>query len=124
MVFSKAVSGGDFIISRRVYRDFLCDIIYIRKLLAELGFPQQEATIVYEDNQPVLSWLKGEGAHSAKKHIAIKWHRVRELVQNGVLSVIKVGTNFQVADPLTKSTLTHLILEKFRPALLGPFHGW
>ena len=101
-----------------------CDVLYLRKLLTELGFPQQEATVVYEDNQSVLSWLKGEGAHSAKKHIAIKWHRVRDLVQDGTMTVIKVSTNNQVADPLTKSTLSRHILDIFRPALLGPFHGW
>jgi hypothetical protein len=49
-----------------------CDVLYLRKLLEDLGFPQKEATTVFEDNQSVLSWLKGEGAHAAKKHIAIK----------------------------------------------------
>jgi hypothetical protein len=54
--------------------------------------------------------------HDRSKHIEIKYHYIRDMVQKGALRLQYVATDEQVADVLTKS-LSRTKFEYFRDKL-------
>ena len=57
--------------------------------------------------------MKNPTYHARTKHISVQFHFVRELIEAGELEFKFIGTDFQVADFLTKG-LAREKLEGFR----------
>jgi hypothetical protein len=87
-------------------------VMHQRLLLAELGFPQKDPTIVHEDNSAAVAIVQGEHAKRAK-HFQIKVHFLREQKERGEFEYQKVGTKDQLADVFTKA-LPWVDFERFR----------
>ena len=79
----------------------ICEGIWTRKLLKELGFTQPTTTI-YEDNQGCLALAKNPVQHHRTKHIDVKHHFIREQVEQGTFKVTYCPTHEMKADILTK----------------------
>ena len=93
------------------------EVIFLRNLLAELGYPQSP-TVVYEDNQATIFSLKNLGSdHNRTKHIDLRYFFLREKVADGLVIIKYVSTDNNVADALTKP-LSPALFERFRPALV------
>ena len=73
----------------------------MRHIMTELGSPPTLATIIYEDNQATISMTKNPQFHGRAKHIAIKYHFIREQV-NGMVKLNYCPTEEMTADILTK----------------------
>ena len=58
--------------------------------------------------------------HDKSKHIEIKYHYIRDMVQRGAVKILYVATEEQIADVLTKP-LARLKFEYFRERL-GVLH--
>ena len=54
------------------------------------------------DNKSAVMYSNNNRSSTKSKHIDIKFLVVKERVQSGQLSIEHIGTNFMVADPLTK----------------------
>ena len=78
------------------------EIVWVRLLLYDLGFPQGEATILYEDNQSTIKLIASENYHAKTKHIDVQYHYVKEQYRNNVLSVVYLSTTDMTSDMLTK----------------------
>ena len=79
-------------------------IIYLLNLLHKMGFKPDNDTPVYEDNTACIQW--GDhiiGGRECAKHIDISKHFAHEAIQNRHMGLIKVGTDDQMADILTKA---------------------
>ena len=87
------------------------EVCYIRNLLNSIGFPQQ-STVLYGDNQGALFLGDNPKTSSRTKHIAIKYHHIRELTEMNTLTLVYLETKRMVADlltkPLPKATITKL----------------
>jgi hypothetical protein len=80
------------------------ECVYMRRLLSDIGIPQQAPTILYCDNQSAIaSANNGEGHHARTKHINVRYHYIREQIADGQLAMQYISTDKQVADILTKS---------------------
>jgi hypothetical protein len=55
------------------------------------------------DNQAAISLCKNSVHHERSKHIDVRFHYIRECVEEGMIKVQHVNTNDQLADILTKS---------------------
>ena len=62
-----------------------------------------EATVILCDNQSCIKMTENHVFHDKSKHIEIRYHYIRDMVQKGAINLQYVGTNEQVADVLTKS---------------------
>jgi hypothetical protein len=71
---------------------------------------------LYGDNQGAQSLAKNPVNHKQSKHIDIKYHRIRELLKNGVFRLEYVPTKENVADIFTKG-LDKPSFEKHRAAM-------
>jgi len=78
------------------------ETIWLRTILKELGFAQNDATTLYEDNQSCIALAKNPIHHARTKHIDIQHHFVREKVESKEVELAYMSTDDMVADALTK----------------------
>jgi hypothetical protein len=88
------------------------EVLWIRYLAQELGFTQKDATPLYCDNQGTVACTHDPHHHSKMKHVDIRYHFVRNCVQNRLIDVIHVAGIENIADLLTKP-LTRFIHDKW-----------
>lgn len=79
------------------------EIIWLRGLLAELGFPQHTATPLFADNTSAIQIATNPVFHERTKHIEMDCHSIREALENHVISLPHVTSQLQLADILTKA---------------------
>jgi hypothetical protein len=78
------------------------EAIYLRQLLEDLFLPQDQPTIIYEDNQGAIKLASNPMHHRRTKHIAVRYHHIRHHVERGTVKLVYISTAEQVADSLTK----------------------
>jgi hypothetical protein len=94
------------------------EIQWARNMLAELGFPQTEPTILLEDNLSTIHMIKND-SHTAKtKHLDIRYNYLRECERNKQLTMVHCPTKEMTSDIATKATPPVTFLH-LRPKLLG-----
>ena len=76
-------------------------LLWMQKLLHDYGICQEHLTI-YCDNTSAINIFKNPIQHSRTKHIEIRHHFIRELVEDGTLTLTFIHTNDQKADLFTK----------------------
>jgi hypothetical protein len=78
-------------------------IIALRYKLRMFGVELDGPANVFCDNESVYKSVSNADSRLKKKHNSICYHKVRESVAAGILTVLKVETNSNLADILTKS---------------------
>ena len=78
------------------------ELLWIRKLMEDVGEKNEDPIIVREDNQSCISMLRSEGGTRRSKHIDTRYNFVQELVKTGVIDVQYCPTQSMIADCLTK----------------------
>lgn len=84
-------------------------------MLNDYGIIQQQL-IMYCDNTSAINITKNHVQHSKSKHIGIRYHFIRELVEQGVVELEYVPSLKQIVDILTKP-LDAVRFEEFWQAL-------
>jgi len=93
------------------------ELLFYRRLMEQLGFPQQHPTVVFEDNAACIFLSKRSGQINRAKHIDTRLFKLRELVRSGILELSKISTQDQVADLFTKA-LSAQSFARFRSSFL------
>nr|GFC33599.1 retrotransposon protein, putative, unclassified [Tanacetum cinerariifolium] len=70
------------------------------KLISCLGFNK---ILMYCDNKSAIAFCCNNVQHSRSKHIDIRYHFIKEHVENGVIELYFVNTEYQLADIFTKA---------------------
>ena len=78
------------------------EAVWFRQLTTDLGNPPETPTTIYEDNQSAISMTKNPKFHGRAKHIAIKYHYIREQVSSGTIKLKYCPTDQMLADIFTK----------------------
>lgn len=81
----------------------VCQGIWLRRLLTTLTGQDIPPAVLYVDNQSALDLMKNPVFHGRSKHIDIRFHFIRECVENGEVIVSHVCSKNQKADILTKA---------------------
>jgi hypothetical protein len=89
-----------------------CEAIWLRKLF-DL---QMRATLILCDNQSCIKMTENPVFHDRSKHIEIRYHSIRDMVQREALKLQYISTDEQVAIVLTKP-LSRIEFEYFRDKL-------
>ena len=69
--------------------------------IAELGF-SQERYILFCDNQSAIHLSKNSSFHGKSKHIDIRYHWIRDVLESKDIEMEKIHTDKNIADMLTK----------------------
>ena len=94
------------------------EAIHLRQLLDDLGYSRKEPTTIFEDNKGAIDLVYNPVHHARTKHIAARYHFTRERVVMGDVVVIRIRTEHQLADILTKA-IDRNRLEALRNHVLG-----
>jgi hypothetical protein len=78
------------------------EIMWARSFLSSVGYPQNEPTILYEDNMSTISMIKNKSNGSKTKHIEVRFNLVREQRNKHTLEVVHLPTEHMTSDMLTK----------------------
>jgi hypothetical protein len=79
------------------------DCLWMRKLLRDLGHDMSAPTLLHEDNTAAMKWATDSSAWSKTRHIDVKFHAIREWVEDGAIKLVYCPTAAQLADGLTKA---------------------
>ncbi|GJT98603.1 hypothetical protein Tco_1094121 [Tanacetum coccineum] len=79
-------------------------ILWMRSQLTDYGFAFHKIPL-YCDNQSAIALCCNNVQHSRSKHIDICHHFIREKVENGVVELYFVTTDYQLANIFTKAFL-------------------
>ncbi|XP_060670003.1 retrovirus-related Pol polyprotein from transposon RE1 isoform X5 [Ziziphus jujuba] len=79
------------------------EIVWLRRLLSELGFPRADPTPLYADNMSAIRITVNPVLHERTKHIEVDCHYIRDAYVDNIITVPYVSTEFQAADILTKA---------------------
>jgi hypothetical protein len=78
------------------------EAVRLRKLLADLFGHEMDSTVIHCDNQSCVKLSENPVFHDKSKHIEIKYHYIRDMVQRKAVHVQYLSTHEQVADVFTK----------------------
>ncbi|KAK2428718.1 putative mitochondrial protein [Trifolium repens] len=90
-------------------------LVWMKQMLKEYDV-EQDALTLYCDIMSAINILKNPVQHSKTKHIDIRHHYIRDLVENKIVILEHVGTKEQIADIFTKA-LDTVQFEKLRGKL-------
>lgn len=77
------------------------EMLWVKRLLGDFGEHQQDP-VLFEDNQSALKMLDIGKFSNRTKHIATKYHFVRDIKASGEIRFVYCPTEDMVADLLTK----------------------
>ncbi|CAA7062104.1 unnamed protein product [Microthlaspi erraticum] len=80
-----------------------CQAIWFKRVLKELGYDGEESTVILCDNTSAIKLSKNPVFHGRCKHIGVRFHFLRDLVNEGAIRLEHCGTSDQVADIFTKA---------------------
>jgi hypothetical protein len=92
------------------------EAIFLRQLLAGLDHPAAEPTVVYCDNDAARQLTEDQRWHARVRHFRVRYHSIRELVDNDELKVSSVRSTDNTADIFTKP-LARADFSRFRDRL-------
>lgn len=78
------------------------ETVWLRKLLADFGEPQNVPAVLKEDNQGCLAFVKTERTSRRSKHISTKEKYIQELCEKGDIVLEYCQTDTMIADVMTK----------------------
>jgi hypothetical protein len=90
--------------------------VWLQKLLAGLVNLELEPTLIYWNNQSCVKLSKNPVFHNKSKHMEIKYHFIRDMVQKGAMELRYISTDEQIANILTK-LLSRVKYEYFKDKL-------
>ncbi|CAM8937455.1 unnamed protein product [Rhodiola kirilowii] len=90
-------------------------MLWMKQMLEEYGVKQDVMTL-YCENMSTISISKNLVQHSRTKHIDIRHHFIRELVEKKIITLTHVSIEKQLADIFTKA-LDNLQFETLRSSL-------
>ena len=89
----------------------LAELLWIRKLMFELGFPSKDAAELRCDNKAAISISENPVQHDRTKHVEIDRHFIKEKLDSGLISLPFVRSEDQWADILTKAVAGRIFHE-------------
>ncbi|GJR18344.1 putative ribonuclease H-like domain-containing protein [Tanacetum coccineum] len=94
-------------------------VLWIQNQMLDYGFNFMN-TKIYIDNESTIFIVKNPVFHSKTKHIEIRYHFIRDSYEKKLIQVIKIHTDHNVADLLTKAFDMRLYIRSGEDMMGGP----
>ena len=87
------------------------EVVWLRQLLADVGYVQERPTSIMYDNQECTTLVKNPTHHSYTKHINVQHQFIKEKLENQDICLKYCPTEDMIADvlikPLAKDRIKH-----------------
>ena len=93
-------------------------IIWSRGVLSDCGITLTKSTPLFCDCRSAIQLASNQKISQRTKHINVRYHFIRERIQDGTIAMNWLRSEDQPADALTKPLGPHIFL-RLRPTLLG-----
>ena len=64
------------------------EVVWLNRFLSDIKATPQMPVVIKEDNQGTIALAKNPISHNRTKHIDIKFHYVREALEDGIINLI------------------------------------
>ncbi|PRQ19236.1 putative RNA-directed DNA polymerase [Rosa chinensis] len=81
----------------------VCEMLWLRHLLRDLGFKQKKVMPIYYDNKAAIEIAHNPIQHDRTKHVEVDRHFIKEKLDGQIISFPFVPTKEQLANILTKA---------------------
>uniref|UniRef100_A0A5B7BY08 Uncharacterized protein n=1 Tax=Davidia involucrata TaxID=16924 RepID=A0A5B7BY08_DAVIN len=81
----------------------ICELLWLRSILGELGFVEKSSSMLFCDNKSAIMLASNSMLHERSKHIKVDIHFIREKDRSGIISPSFVPSSEKTANVLTKS---------------------
>jgi hypothetical protein len=81
----------------------LCELLWLRRLLSEIGFAPNSEMNLYCDNKVAIEISQNPIQHDRTKHIEIDRHFIKQNLEEKVIRFLFVRSEDQLAHMLTKA---------------------
>lgn len=71
--------------------EYCREVLFVRNLLKKLLIDVHRESVIYCDNQPSIKIANGEGKMSRTKHINLKYHFIRSVIDKNLVKLCYVG---------------------------------
>jgi hypothetical protein len=92
------------------------EIVWLRRILQDLGISQEEATPLFINNQSAIKLANSLVFHLKKNHVDTKYHHIISLIAKDVIKPIYCPSEDHISDIFTKP-LSRIKFTKFRDEL-------
>ena len=79
------------------------EAVWLRRLLTELFGPLEGPTTLFSDSKSAIALAQDGHYHARTKHIDIRYHFIRYVVDAGTIKLVYCSTDDMTADTLTKA---------------------
>ena len=79
------------------------EAIWLRRLIGEVFKPIDGPTVLFSDSQSAIALAKDGHYHARTKHIDIRYHFIRYIIEEGTMKLNYCPTDDMTADTLTKA---------------------
>ena len=79
-----------------------CQCVWLKRVLEKLGVEEKTGTVIMFDNNSTIQLSKNPVFHGKSKHIDVRFHFLRDLVNDGVVEMSYCNSQDQIADIMTK----------------------
>ncbi|GKD94732.1 putative ribonuclease H-like domain-containing protein, partial [Tanacetum coccineum] len=83
-------------------RKSITEVLWIQNQMLDYRYNFMQ-TNIYVDNESVICVVKNHVYHSKTKHIEIRHHFIRDSYEKKLIEMVKIHTDYNVADLLTKA---------------------
>jgi len=90
--------------------------VWLTQLLQEFTCTLIHPVILFEDNKSCIDYTKNSTNHQKTKHISVRYHFIRELVEKKILQLTAISSEDNLADIMTKpldKKVFHRLMGKF-----------
>ncbi|GJZ96516.1 putative ribonuclease H-like domain-containing protein [Tanacetum coccineum] len=94
----KSTTGAEYVVAANCYGQ----VLWIQNQMLDYGFNFMN-TKIHIDNESTICIMKNPVFHSKTKHIEIRHHFIRDSYEKKLIQVIKIHTDHNVIDLLTKA---------------------
>ena len=99
---AQSTAEAEYIAASDAYKE----VVWLKKLLSDLFEGKLDLTIIHCDNQSCIKLSENPLFHNRSKHIEMRYHFFRDLVQRGALKLQYIRIDEQIVDILTKLLTT------------------
>ncbi|GKE47583.1 hypothetical protein Tco_1478841, partial [Tanacetum coccineum] len=97
-IVATSTTKAEYVTAANCYRQ----VLWIQNQMLDYGFNFMN-TKIYIDNESTICIVKNPVFHSKTKHIEIMHHFIRDAYENKLIQVLKIHTDDNVANLLTKA---------------------